>query len=122
MLDLDHNCLSHYELPPRMEEILFRLTRRMEEEYDFDPYSGRKLYSYLYDLGYEDIQLELMGHHLIYGEVRDEDVFNWIKKLEVAFAKAKEFFREYLVVEEVAELPLAKEAVLRLIKSQKRYP
>ena len=95
LIDLDHNSLNHYELPAKMEEILHQLKIRMEQEYNFDPYSGRKLYAYLYDLGYEDIQLDLMAHHLIYGKLRDEDDFNWVKKAEVASKKARENFKSY---------------------------
>ena len=38
LLDLDHYCLSHYELPPNMEKILFKLVSIFEQEYNFDPY------------------------------------------------------------------------------------
>ena len=95
LLDLDHNCLNHYELPAKMESILFHLMDMLEQEYNFDPYSGRKLYAYLYDLGYQNIQLDLMAHHLIYGKIKNEDLFNWVKKVEVASMKTKELFKEY---------------------------
>jgi ubiquinone/menaquinone biosynthesis C-methylase UbiE len=95
LLDLDHNCLNHYELPHHMERILFELAAVVQERYNFDPYAGRKLYAYLYDLGYEDIQMDLIPHHLIYGEVREVDAYNWIKKGEVASAKAPETMERY---------------------------
>ena len=95
LLDLDHNCLNHYKLPAKMESILFQLMGMLEQEYNFDPYAGRKLYAYLYDLGYRDIQLNLLAHHLIYGKIRDEDLFNWIKKVEIASMKTKELFKNY---------------------------
>jgi SAM-dependent methyltransferase len=88
LLDLDNNCLSHYELPVKMEHILQKLMIWAEHQYDFDPYAGRKLYSYLYDLDFKDIEIDLKAHHLIYGEVNDVDIFNWIKKVEVASNKA----------------------------------
>ena len=44
-------------------------------------YCGRKLYSFLYDLGFEQIRVNIVPHHLIYGEIRDLDFFNWIKKI-----------------------------------------
>jgi SAM-dependent methyltransferase len=95
LLDLDHNCLNHYELPPNMEQVLLRAMRLAEEEFNFDPYSGRKLYSYLYDLGYQDIQLDLRAHHLIYGEIGDNDLFNWVMKGEIANIKAGALFETY---------------------------
>ncbi|MFC1867971.1 class I SAM-dependent methyltransferase [Thermodesulfobacteriota bacterium] len=95
LLDLDHNCLNHYELPARMEDTLFKLMKRMEREFNFDPYSGRKLYSYLYDMGYEHIALDLVPHHLIYGKVKGSDAFNWLKKTEMAAIKAQDIFKSY---------------------------
>jgi ubiquinone/menaquinone biosynthesis C-methylase UbiE len=95
ILDLDHNCLNHYELPHLMERVLFDVIGVMENEYNFDPYAGRKLYSYLYDLGYQDIQMDLRAHHLIYGETKETDLFNWTKKLEVVSKRAGHVFERY---------------------------
>jgi SAM-dependent methyltransferase len=95
LLDLDNNCLNHYELPPKIENILFKVMNSLEQEHNFDPYSGRKLYSYLYDLGFENIQVHLIGHHLIYGKIRDGDIFNWIKKMEIVCSKLGELFKNY---------------------------
>ena len=95
LLDLDHNCLNHYKLPQDLEDIVFRLMRKLENEYNLDPYSGRKLYSFLYDLGYEKIGMELMAHHLIYGVMKQEDVFNWMKKGEVSSLKTRDLFQDY---------------------------
>lgn len=95
LIDLDYNCLNHYELTPEMSELLPKLMARLDEEYNFDTYSGRKLYSYLYDHGYEKIKLHLMPHHLIYGKLRDADAFNWIKKAEVIATKLDYLFDNY---------------------------
>jgi SAM-dependent methyltransferase len=95
LLDLDYNCLTHYELPERMESVLIRLMKRLEADFNFDPYAGRRLYAHLYDLGHEDIQVRLLAHHLIYGEPKDHDMFNWVKKVEVVTRKAREAFVDY---------------------------
>ena len=95
LLDLDYNCLSHYELPAGIAELLPKLMAALEEKYNFDIHAGRKLYSYLYDMGYENIQMELMAHHLIYGNVRDEDLFNWMKKVEITAPKLADLFTSY---------------------------
>jgi ubiquinone/menaquinone biosynthesis C-methylase UbiE len=95
LLDLDYNCQSHYQLPPEMENILQKITNLMMEKYNFDPYVGRKLYAYLYDLEFRDIEVHLLPHHLIYGKVRSSDQFNWIKKLQMASIKAKDIFTAY---------------------------
>jgi ubiquinone/menaquinone biosynthesis C-methylase UbiE len=95
LLDLDYNCLTHYELPEKMGSLLSSLMKKFETEFNFDPYVGRKLYSYLYDLDYEDIKADLIPHHLFYGELEDSDAFNWLKKIEVASLKLKGLFEEY---------------------------
>jgi len=95
LLDLDYNCLSHYELPHEMEEILLQGMAMVEKVHNFDPYAGRKLYSYLYDLGYEDIRMDLRAHHLIYGKTKEPDLFNWTKKLQMASQKASNVFERY---------------------------
>jgi hypothetical protein len=61
--------------------------KEMEKKFDFDPYVGIKLYSFLYDPGYQDIDVSLAPHHLIFGELEEIDDFNWTKKLEVAVKK-----------------------------------
>jgi len=95
LLDLDYNCLSHYEMPASMALILPKLMAYLDEEYNFDTYAGRKLYSYLYDHHYENIEMELMAHHLIYGEARQADIFNWLKKVEVGADKLQGLFTGY---------------------------
>lgn len=95
LMDLDHNCLSHYELPDRMETMLFKMRDFLEENYAFDFYAGRKLYAYLYDMGFEKIELNLEAHHLFYGEIKETDFFNWFKKAEVISKKASRLFEEY---------------------------
>ena len=95
LLDLDHNCLSHFPLPADMERILFELMKLLETRFNFDAYAGRKLYSYLYDLGYHNLALDVVPHHLFYGKVKSQDLFNWVKKVEVVSLKAKELFGDY---------------------------
>jgi len=93
--DLDHNCLSHFGLPKRLEKTLFEIMDTLQKQADFDPYAGRKLYSFLYDLGYEEIDVDLAPHHLIFGHLRDVDAFNWGKKAQVAVKQLGYRFKEY---------------------------
>jgi len=95
LLDLDHNCVSHYQLPNKMEKVLFEIMARLQQEYNFDPYSGRKLYSYLYELDCQNIQVDVNTHNLIYGNISKAELFNWTKKAEVASEKTKELFEKY---------------------------
>jgi SAM-dependent methyltransferase len=95
LIDLDHNCLSHYGLSLKLERTLFSLMEALETRADFDPYAGRKLYSYLYTMGYEDISVDVQSHHLLYGKLRDNDAYNWLKKVEVTSRKIGFTFDEY---------------------------
>jgi SAM-dependent methyltransferase len=95
LIDLDYNCLSHYGIPSRMERTISALVAHLGKKADFDPYAGRKLYSYLYDLGYEEIQMDLAAHHLFYGSIKESDDFNWTKKVEVGGSKFGFKFEEY---------------------------
>jgi ubiquinone/menaquinone biosynthesis C-methylase UbiE len=96
LIDLDHNCLNHYGLSRRLEKTLFSLMKFVEEKADFDPYAGRKLYSHLYRLGYQELKVDVRAHHLIYGKLRDSDAFNWMKKIDTISRKKINFhFEEY---------------------------
>ena len=95
LLDLDYNCLSHHELPPMIQNLLPKLTNRLEEECNFDAYAGRKLYSYLFDHGFSNIQVNLMAHHLFFGSIKEKDFFNWMKKTEIIVKRFEDIFSEY---------------------------
>ncbi len=84
LIDLDYNCMSHYGIPERLVKVLRGAMYRLQQHADFDPYVGIKLYSFLYDLDFEDIDVSLSAHHLIFGELDKVDFFNWNKKAEVA--------------------------------------
>jgi ubiquinone/menaquinone biosynthesis C-methylase UbiE len=100
LIDLDHNCLNHYGMSPRLEAALEYALHKMEENENFDPYAGRKLYSHLYRLGYRDISIEAGAHHLIYGQLRAVDEYNWAKKIEVISRKVDIELPGYSGVEE----------------------
>jgi hypothetical protein len=82
LIDLDHNSLNHYGISERIEKAIVSIIAQVEEKGNFDPYAGRKLYSHLYRLGFRDIRVEAGAHHLIYGDLKEVDAFNWIKKIE----------------------------------------
>jgi SAM-dependent methyltransferase len=95
LIDLDHNALNHFGLPQKLEKALFKAIMKLEENANFDPFIGRKLYSFLYDLGYENIDVNLMAHHLIFGKLKGTDAFNWMKKIEIVAKKLNHGFEEY---------------------------
>jgi len=95
LIDLDYNCLSHYPIKPEMGKVLQMLTNKMMTAYNFDPYVGRKLYAYLYDQSFKSIRVSMIPHHLIYGDLRDSDDYNWLKKIEMVSVKAQEEIETY---------------------------
>jgi SAM-dependent methyltransferase len=95
LIDLDYNCLNHFGLSKKLKKALYGITKAMEKNADFDPFVGIKLYSFLYDLDYQNIDVSLAPHHLIFGELNERDGFNWTKKLEVAVKRVGYEFKEY---------------------------
>jgi ubiquinone/menaquinone biosynthesis C-methylase UbiE len=88
LIDLDSNCLRHFGMSHRLETVLAEVMKILEDGFNFDPYVGIKLYSFLYDLGYQDIDVNVTPHNLIFGELKDVVYFNFIKKVEMAASKS----------------------------------
>jgi ubiquinone/menaquinone biosynthesis C-methylase UbiE len=95
LIDLDYNCLIYYEMPEPLQSTLAKIMMTLDEQYNFDTFVGRKLYSFLYDVGLENINVELMAHNLIYGEIKDKDKFNVIKKIETVLKKVGSVVKSY---------------------------
>jgi SAM-dependent methyltransferase len=95
LIDLDYNCLNHFGLPERLAKTIRGVMYHLEKDANFDPYVGIKLYSFLYDLGYSAIDVSMTPHHLIYGELKEVDAFNWTKKVEIAVRRSGYGFEEY---------------------------
>ena len=87
--------MNHFGLPQRLEKALFGIMEIMETDFDFDPYVGRKLYTYLYDLEFENISVNLAPHHLFYGRINETDTFNWTQKVKVAVRQSGFRFEDY---------------------------
>lgn len=81
LIDLDCNLKSHYGLSQRLENTILDIVDTLEREANFDPHAGKKLYSYLYDLKYKNIDVRLEPHNLIFGHPSDKDAFNWSRKI-----------------------------------------
>ena len=82
LIDLDCNCMRYFGHTSRLEKYLNAIMDIIQNEFNFDPYAGIKLYSYLYDTGYRDIDVKVTPHNLIFGELKDVDNFNFTKKVE----------------------------------------
>ena len=95
LLDLDHNSLNHFGIPDRLNNTMFSMMKILKTEHNFDPNIGRKLYSYIFDLGYEGIDVEVSSNSLVYGQLTETDSFNWTKKIEVIQKLINYNFPEY---------------------------
>jgi len=79
--DLDYNCLSHYPLDPDIEKNLKWTIDMLHSKNVFDPYAGRRLYSFFFNNKMRGVKPHVIPHHLFYGRLSDEDRFNWDAKL-----------------------------------------
>jgi ubiquinone/menaquinone biosynthesis C-methylase UbiE len=95
LIDLDHNCMNHFEMPTRLETTMRELLEVLEAKANFDPYAGRKLYSYLHRLDFMDIRASVGAHHLIYHQLNNVDAYNWLRKIEVGVKTIGFDFRRY---------------------------
>jgi ubiquinone/menaquinone biosynthesis C-methylase UbiE len=95
LIDLDCNCLRYFGHSARLEKYLNIIMDILQNEFNFDPYAGIKLYSYLYDAGYQDIDVKVSPHNLIFGELKDVDSFNFAKKAEMVGRHSKILFEDY---------------------------
>lgn len=95
LIDLDHNSLNHFGIPERLNNTLFSMMKILENEHNFDSNIGRKLYSYIFDLGYEDINVDVSVNSLVFGQLTKTDSFNWTKKIEVIQNLTNYNFPEY---------------------------
>jgi ubiquinone/menaquinone biosynthesis C-methylase UbiE len=95
LIDLDQNPLNFYGMSSRLERTFQQILKELQTKTDFDPYAGRRLYSYLYDLDYEHIDINISIHSLIFGKVKNNDTFNLLKKVEIVPKKLGFKFEEY---------------------------
>jgi len=95
LIDLDHNCMNHFDAPKPLQKALIGIMNELEATKDFDPYAGRKLYSYLHDLSYDEIDADVSAHHLIFGELNKTDEFNWVTKIKIAGKNSGYSFSEF---------------------------
>lgn len=95
LADLDNNSLAHYGIPERLEKTIHEIMSCLQANHNFDPYSGRKLYAHMTELGFTNIAVDIEAHHLIYGELNPVDAANWQSKIEVAVKGSGCQFEEY---------------------------
>lgn len=95
LLDLDHNPFTSYGMPERLDRTFRQIMQELVEKTDFDPWAGRKLYSMVYDLGFEDIDVRVENYRVAFGRIDEFDVFNMLKKIEVIPGRINFRFDDY---------------------------
>ncbi len=95
LIDLDHNPVNHYGGSERLDRTFRKIMKKLEEDFDFDPYVGRKLYSFLYDMGFQDIDVRVENHKVSFGKADQFEVYNMLKKVELVPKKINFDFDEY---------------------------
>ncbi len=95
LIDLDCNCLRHFGLPDRLRRATFGVMDWLEKKCNFDPYVGVKLYSFLYDLGFDEIDVSLSPHNMFFGALKENEKFISMKKAEIGGRNSGYPFEEY---------------------------
>ncbi len=95
LIDLDCNCMNFYGASPRLETGFHKVMESLQDSGNFDPFVGRKLYSYLFDLKYGDIRVKVSSHHVTYGTLDESKSLNWLTKVETIGRKGYLDFSEF---------------------------
>lgn len=95
LIDLDCNCLRHFGLPDRLGRATAGVMDWLEKKSNFDPYVGVKLYSFLYDLGFDEIEVNLSAHNMFFGALKENEKFISMQKAEIGGRNSGYPFEEY---------------------------
>jgi ubiquinone/menaquinone biosynthesis C-methylase UbiE len=86
--DLDGQLLWHYPEDPVVQSTAEKVARALGAT-GFDPFVGRKLFSYAQKAGLGNIDVQVECYHLIAGEIEPEILKQWELKLEIAQPQLK---------------------------------
>ncbi len=81
--DLDGQLLWHYPEDPVMQRTTEKVVGALGAT-GFDPFVGRKLFSFAHKAGLQQIDVQAESYHLIAGEAAPEILKQWELKLEIA--------------------------------------
>ncbi len=95
LADLDQNCMNHYGMSERLERTFQQIAEAQKVKNNFDPFVGRKLFTYLHDLGFQELSADVRMHHLVFGDLSEFDRWNWWHKIELAGRRSGLTFEEY---------------------------
>lgn len=80
--DLDHNCMNHFPFPEPLRVTWQKALEIAHRDTGFDPYVGRKLFTFFKELGLNDVKVHALNHHNIFGPMNPIDLENWMMKVE----------------------------------------
>jgi ubiquinone/menaquinone biosynthesis C-methylase UbiE len=108
--DLDGNCLFHYPMDKTFEEKLNGIMKFISS-FGFDPFVGRKLFSYYKQFDFSKITPFMYSHHLIAGEPDEQEKENWRMKINTLFQNISPHY------ENLDELKKLKDEFINIIES-----
>jgi len=88
--DLDGQMFWHYPMEQSFTKEVDFVIEYLAKETGFDPLVGRKLYSFFYLAGLEEIEVQVEPYHLYPGKIDDENYRLWKLKLDIIFPKISE--------------------------------
>lgn len=114
--DLDYNCLTHYPVDPNFERKVQGVIEALMKRKLFDPFAGRRLYSYFRKSELECVKVHVEAHHLFYGELAPRDEDNVLAKLDrlIDFQHSKGVLFG-------TDMVLFKEDFMRFFRSPERF-
>ena len=82
--DIDGNCLFHYPMSSKFELGLNNVLQVIQKT-GFDPFVGRKLFTYLINAGFkqEDIKVSILPYHQIMGTPPEHIFESWKRKINI---------------------------------------
>lgn len=81
--DLDGQLLWHYPEDFELQALIHQVVEGLQTT-GFDPFVGRKLYSFAKNAGLDVVDLRVEGYHIVAGRIDDRDCAHWDIKLDIA--------------------------------------
>lgn len=100
--DLDGQLLWHYPEDPALQRNTEKVVNALAAT-GFDPFVGRKLFSFAHKAGLQQIDVQVESYHLIAGVVAPEILKQWELKLEIAAPQLKKVLGSESAAREHAE-------------------
>ena len=88
--DLDGQLLTHFPEQKEFQDQIEKVSKLIAKRQGFDPYIGRKLYSFFKKAGLEKIQVKINEYHNIMGKIDEKNKILWNAKLELALPELRQ--------------------------------